>query len=238
LTHFISCACSLLNRVLQTTLTPTNSAPSTPTKPRTPNRRNVSISPHKSPSKLGPEQKRLLASHQDLLTRYKLLEAKYDHTGDRYDTLHAANQALTERYRMELAKWRKLQVWLYDYGNEGEALKTSAMNDKEKKKYRQERLDFKRRRFHELKEKSKVEREKEMGHFDRLLDLDAQFDMEEPHAPQLHGTIVPPAGTSLEGPLEAVAFANPESIFTEPLSSPTTTPRRVSLKQLVFIPRS
>jgi hypothetical protein len=73
-----------------------------------------------------------------LLTRYKLLEAKYDHTGDRYDTLHAANQALTERYHTELAKWRKLQVWLYDSGNEGEALKTSAMSDKEKKKYRQE----------------------------------------------------------------------------------------------------
>jgi hypothetical protein len=143
----------LLSSVLHIISTPTNSAPSTPTKPRSQGRA-LSLSPQKSPSKLSRENKRLLAEHQRLLSEHKSLlsahtqlQNEHDHMMVKYSTLADTHTCVTEAYAASKLKWRNFKDWLYGDDAEHEVQRQQFETEEDKAKYRQRRIEDKRRKF-------------------------------------------------------------------------------------------
>jgi hypothetical protein len=124
--------------ILQSTHTPFNSAPSTPTKPRLPGRvRGLSLSPHKSPSKLSTVR---------LLNTHKALEAEHKHLTQQYSALVNTHNAVSTAYAADKRKWRALKDWLYG-DDKAHREQKAELTEEEQRKYEQERWERKRRRF-------------------------------------------------------------------------------------------
>jgi hypothetical protein len=140
--------------VLQPTHTSTNSAPSTPTKPRTPGRRrDLSLPPQKSPSKL--PHAHLVGAHRALLASHNELQAAHTHLSAQHSALTGTHTAVRTAYAADRRKWHALKDWLYGDDAGHRSRKAALGSDAERRKYEQERLERKRKRFVEARRELK-----------------------------------------------------------------------------------